>query len=172
MTHLHDVNSDMRLLKDHLRLQLALIRQFEASAPHLPRDIAAEHASEIHALVFPKSKEVWNGSYVYALELQNGNYYVGMSKNVADRLASHFSGIGALWTRKHPPQRVVEICVGDKDEERRKTLEYMQTYGWQRVRGSNWCRVEMFNPPPDIVVHQTSTSPIVARNCSTHDDSV
>lgn len=140
----------MQILKDHLRLQLALIRHHETSVPYLPPDVAKAQLAEIRAMVCPTNKDIWTGSYVYVLELEDHKFYVGMSKNLPDRLSSHFSGAGALWTKQFHPRRVVQVCTGDCKDERRLTLEYMKTYGWQNVRGSGWCRVEMMHPPPEL----------------------
>ena len=48
---------------------------------------------------------------VYVLELEGGNYYVGMSHNLSQRLAQHFSGNGAKWTKLHKPSFTYIYCL-------------------------------------------------------------
>ena len=84
--------------------------------------------------------------YTYVLLLQNGNFYVGSTGNIYIRMVDHFFDTerSSLWVREHgPPIRIVEICRNSSpDDEERKTLEYMDMFGWEKVRGSHWCKVE------------------------------
>jgi hypothetical protein len=55
----------------------------------------------------------------------------------------------SVWVREHGPvQRVLEIVEDSTaDDEKYKTLEYMSTFGWERVRGAGWCRSQMRAAP-------------------------
>lgn len=88
--------------------------------------------------------------YVYVLELEGGNFYVGYSGNLPNRLHQHFVGDGSLWTKKYKPLKVVEICLGNKMVEREKTLQWMQDKGYEKVRGYAWCSVQLESPPKDL----------------------
>lgn len=88
--------------------------------------------------------------YVYVLELEGGNFYIGTSANLPSRLHQHFVGDGSLWTKAHKPVKVVEICLGDKPIEKEKTLEYMKLMGFEKVRGYCWCSIHLENPPKDL----------------------
>ena len=88
--------------------------------------------------------------YVYVLELEGGNYYVGTSGTLPNRLHQHFVGDGSLWTKAHKPIKVVEICLGDKAIEKEKTLEWMKLKGFEKVRGWCWCSLKLDNPPKDL----------------------
>lgn len=44
--------------------------------------------------------------YLYTLELTEGKFYVGTTKNPDVRIASHYRGDGAAWTSAYPPLRV------------------------------------------------------------------
>lgn len=85
----------------------------------------------------------------YALQLDNGCFYVGRTTNLTQRLAQHLKighGKSALWVDKHGFKAVDYICIG-QDIERDLTLAYMQKYGWEKVRGANWRSIEMLRPP-------------------------
>jgi hypothetical protein len=66
-------------------------------------------------------------------------------------MEQHFTneGIsGAQWTRKYKALRVIEITSGMPYEfENDKTLECMQKYGWENVRGGSWCHPNMQESP-------------------------
>ncbi|KEQ21676.1 GIY-YIG nuclease family protein [Paenibacillus tyrfis] len=58
------------------------------------------------------------------------------------RLKKHFNGKGSVWTRQHPPIKIVEkIQLGEvtyskaEEVENEITLKYMKNYGWKNVRG-------------------------------------
>lgn len=88
--------------------------------------------------------------YVYVLELEGDNYYVGYSACLPNRIHQHFVGDGALWTRKHKPRKVVEIVLGDKSVEKKKTLEWMALKGYEKVRGFAWCHAVLDGPPKEL----------------------
>lgn len=86
--------------------------------------------------------------YIYVLLLEGGRYYVGKSRWPDWRLWQHTHGKGAQWTRLHPTVKRVYrypfYVVTEYDEDRledRVTIETMERYGWQNVRGGSWCEV-------------------------------
>lgn len=89
--------------------------------------------------------------FVYVLQLQDGKFYVGTTDNIYTRLMDHLtmSASSALWVKHHGPvQRVVEVCRNaGKSDELYKTLQYMSMFGWHNVRGSSYCKIQMFSPP-------------------------
>ena len=86
-------------------------------------------------------------SYVYVLELENQKYYVGYTENFNSRMVSHFGGNGSKWTKIHIPISIKEVFRGDKSNENDKTIDMMVKYGYENVRGGNYCKVEMFTQP-------------------------
>lgn len=80
---------------------------------------------------------------IYVLRLQGANFYVGLTLGLpANRIGQHGGKHGAAWTRMHPPIALVETidCRTTNKErafekENVVTWQYMQRYGWQRVRG-------------------------------------
>ena len=87
---------------------------------------------------------------VYTLECRDQRFYVGFSTDVLRRVAEHFFGRGALWTRLHPPTKVVEIVTGDRELENAKTIALMARFGWQNVRGGNYCSLVLKTMPPPL----------------------
>lgn len=85
--------------------------------------------------------------YVYVLQLEHGCYYVGISRNVDKRFASHQKGKGAVWTKAHRPISIIErrnTKLLDEAEagllENELTLQYAEQYGHTFVRGGGYCQ--------------------------------
>jgi predicted GIY-YIG superfamily endonuclease len=91
-------------------------------------------------------------SHVYVLGLAEHRIYVGFSDDLCCRIAQHFAGRGALWTRKYRPQTVLEVVEGDKAMEDAKTIQHMMLLWpqWDLVRGGKWCDEYMRLPPLPI----------------------
>lgn len=89
--------------------------------------------------------------FAYVLQLQNGKFYVGITDNIYQRLLDHKmrSPSAAVWVREHGPvTRVVQIIRNaPPDAETLLTLEFMDMFGYENVRGAGWCKLEMPNPP-------------------------
>ena len=92
--------------------------------------------------------------FVYVLELEGGNYYVGWSGDIQTRIASHFLGAGSKWTQLHKPICVQSVRPGCTMLETCMTVALMCKYGWERVRGGSYCNVEMAKPPACIAKAQ------------------
>lgn len=83
---------------------------------------------------------------LYVLELQNGKYYVGITKNVQSRFEEHCNGTGADYTRVYKPIRIVDIVntqlankVEAEDIENLHTIKWMILKGIDNVRGGEFC---------------------------------
>jgi len=86
-------------------------------------------------------------NYIYVLLLEDERYYVGRTTNILNRIEHHFTGYGALYTAKYKPLKVIEVVEElTREDERNKTLEIMNKYGWKKVRGSQWCSLEITEP--------------------------
>ena len=46
-------------------------------------------------------------AYMYILECSNGTYYTGSTKDIDRRLWEHQNGLGANYTKKHSPVKLV-----------------------------------------------------------------
>ena len=84
---------------------------------------------------------------IYVLKLGRGKYYVGLTRRNIDRIFDHLDGDGAAWTKKYPPvekKPILSFTEGLKESDEDKiTLQMMQKYGINNVRGGKWCRVKM-----------------------------
>jgi predicted GIY-YIG superfamily endonuclease len=87
-------------------------------------------------------------NYIYVLQLVEDRYYVGRTTNILNRIEQHFTGCGAaVYTKKYQPIKVIEIVEElSKYDERNKTIEIMNKYGWEKVRGAHWCSLEIKKP--------------------------
>ena len=88
--------------------------------------------------------------YVYILELEGNNWYVGFSQDLHTRIASHFLGSGSRWTRLHKPLSVYKVQLGDTILENCITIALMCKHSWEKVRGGSYTTVEMHKPPAAI----------------------
>ena len=95
-------------------------------------------------------QQSYQGS-VYVLRLQDRCWYVGYSADPETRIASHFLGRGAQWTRLHPPIAVNSLQPGDEKLENVVTIALMAKYGYKRVRGGRYLEVCMPCAPPPIL---------------------
>jgi hypothetical protein len=90
---------------------------------------------------------------LYILELEDDNYYVGITRNGLDnRITQHFTGNGAKWTKEYHPVSIHDYYMFNMDFdieflEDVITLEMMEEKGWKNVRGGSWCQVDMPRPP-------------------------
>lgn len=83
--------------------------------------------------------------WLYTLRLEKGKYYVGITsrKNPNDRINEHMNGFySAQWVKKYKPIEPIEVIdMGNitKEEAERleleRTLQYMEKFGHQNVRG-------------------------------------
>lgn len=90
---------------------------------------------------------------VYVLKLEDDCFYVGVSKypDVQQRIRHHISGVGsAWWTQLHRPLMTVEIRQLGRvtreealREENLTTLEYIDKYGVEVVKGGEVCSVPL-----------------------------
>ena len=85
---------------------------------------------------------------VYALELEEGKYYIGISYDLNKRYGQHCSGYGSKWTRLYKPIDIMEVSI--KESEKDMTLRYMRKYGYLNVRGAGWCKIELNSIPKPL----------------------
>lgn len=86
-------------------------------------------------------------NYIYVLKLLDQRYYIGRTSNIFKRIEEHFTNNGSIYTKMYKPEKVIEIQEEKTNEDEKiKTLQYMDMYGWQKVRGSYWCSLEIKKP--------------------------
>ena len=82
--------------------------------------------------------------FIYILQLQNGKYYIGKTSNTSFRLEQHFNADGSNWTKKYKPIKVIDIIPGCDDyDEDKYTIQYMEKYGVNNVRGGSFCEIKL-----------------------------
>ncbi len=87
--------------------------------------------------------ENWN---IYILELTNGKYYIGKTKKPTNRLNEHFSMNGSAWTKKYQPIKLVQFIENcNSFDEDKYTLQYMNVYGIDNVRGGSYTQINLDN---------------------------
>jgi predicted GIY-YIG superfamily endonuclease len=85
---------------------------------------------------------------LYVLQLENGKYYVGKSKDVMKRSQQHKTGNGSAWTGKYKPIKIVELRdLKDHHDENNTTKDYMKKYGIKNVRGGSYTQSDL---PDDV----------------------
>lgn len=108
---------------------------------------------------------------VYVLRLEGDHFYVGLTSGPpAIRIAQHGGKHGAAWTKLHPPVSLVEtIPLQGADEQRASefenvvTWQYMQRYGWQRVRGGYFTRCDEEETRKNLLAHGFFEAPPCRR---------
>lgn len=81
---------------------------------------------------------------LYVLQLADGKYYVGKTKDVKRRIEEHNKGAGSEWTRLHRPVKVIETRkLKDEHDENNTTKDYMKKYGVDNVRGGSYSQVDL-----------------------------
>ena len=84
-------------------------------------------------------------NYIYILKLEDKKYYVGKTKYIKNRINNHFTGNGALWTKKYKPIEVIEIINNCDDyDEDKYVFIMMNKYGIDNVRGGSFCNFKLF----------------------------
>lgn len=113
------------------------------------------------SIVLKKREQLRNNSRertvkLYALQLEDQCWYIGMSYDPVRRFVKHGTSKGAKWTRLHNPIRIHEtretgfniqdMAAKLEDD---MTLEYALKYGSDKVRGGGYCQ---FKPLwPDLI---------------------
>jgi predicted GIY-YIG superfamily endonuclease len=89
---------------------------------------------------------------IYILELQENKWYIGKTyKKVKERFQEHLDGKGSSWTSKYKPIKIhhtIDTCGHVKGaeywQENALTLEYMEEYGIENVRGGSYTNVVLY----------------------------
>lgn len=90
--------------------------------------------------------------YIYILELENGKYYVGRTKNLDERYSQHLNGTGSAWTKKYPPIRRIQVVDNaDIYDEDKYTKICMAQYGINNVRGGAYTQI-MLTPEQQSLI--------------------
>jgi putative endonuclease len=100
-------------------------------------------------------------SYTYILECANGQYYVGSTTDLERRLQEHQAGLGARFTKKHLPVRLV-YCEEYQSVEQAFYRE-RQLHGWSRAKKEALIKGE-FERLPELSASRTSATDSSKKN--------
>lgn len=103
---------------------------------------------EINKRLQPASLAYENKPFIlYVLQLENNNWYIGITRNLDRRYKRHYKGKGAMWTKRHKPIAIYYTKQLDTTSEAEAsyyedelTLEYANNYGTHCVRGGGYCQ--------------------------------
>ncbi|WP_226036130.1 GIY-YIG nuclease family protein [Aquibacillus saliphilus] len=92
--------------------------------------------------------------WVYVLELEDDNYYVGQTDDLEKRIKKHGTKKGAQWTQIYKPISTIHkidagICTEFEafKKENEITILMMNKYGWEKVRGGD------FSSPNELTIY-------------------
>jgi predicted GIY-YIG superfamily endonuclease len=97
--------------------------------------------------------------YIYVFECVSGKYYIGCTTNPKRRRIEHERGVACAWTTEHLVKNLIYLeKQSSEHDEDNLTLEYMQKYGIDNVRGGTWSQIELpeytRKTIQDILVHR------------------
>ena len=82
--------------------------------------------------------------FIYILQLEKEKYYIGKTINPSFRLDQHFNSDGSNWTKKYKPLKVINIISNCDDyDEDKYTIQFMEKYGINNVRGGSFCEIKL-----------------------------
>jgi hypothetical protein len=104
--------------------------------------------------------------FIYVLLLEKGKYYVGKTNNPNFRLNSHFNFNGSAFTKKYKPLKILEIKPNCDDyDEDKITLQYMNKYGINNVRGGSFCSIKLDKSAINVINKMNNSSNDKCFNC-------
>ncbi len=104
---------------------------------------------------------------IYILLLENNNYYVGKTNREGDeRILEHFAGNGSKFTQKYKPLKVLhKINDNSKYAELNHTLDTMEKYGIDNVRGNTFTNIELSYFEKKFIIDLINSKKNACYNC-------
>ena len=104
---------------------------------------------------------------LYVLQLENGKYYVGKSKDAMKRFDEHKSGSGSAWTSKYKPVRMIEVRdLKDHHDENNVTKDLMKKHGINNVRGGSYTQVNLSEDVESVLQKEMMGNADVCYKCN------
>lgn len=104
-------------------------------------------------------------SIIYVLELEDGYFYVGKTKNLERRIQEHKSGEGSSWTKLHPFVCLLETIKGDALVEDMMVKKYMLTEGIEKVRGGSYSTTRLTQTQTETLSRELRGATDVCFRC-------
>jgi predicted GIY-YIG superfamily endonuclease len=87
---------------------------------------------------------------IYILKLEDNKFYVGQAKNIENRFKQHLKGRqSSEWTKLYKPLEIIKVYETKFNNiseampfENRITINCMKKYGWENVRGGDFCSLD------------------------------
>ena len=96
-----------------------------------------------------KTRAVVTPYYLYLLECEDGTLYTGVALDLEKRFVQHLLGLGAAYTRSHPPRRVLACrCYPSKG------LALSAEYALKQIRREQ--KLQFFKPHEQLAGMQLS----------------
>ena len=90
--------------------------------------------------------------YIYILKLESKKWYIGISENIENRINNHIKGKGSRWTNIYKPLKLIKSYkIKDLHDEDKVTIEYMEKYGINNVRGGSFCNIELSEAEKEVL---------------------
>jgi predicted GIY-YIG superfamily endonuclease len=90
--------------------------------------------------------------YIYVIKQEGDRYYIGVTNNIEKRYNEHMIGNGSIWTKRYKPISIERSEIKRyKYEEDIMTLEYMNKYGINNVRGGSFCQMILTNEEKKVI---------------------
>lgn len=137
------INNEPMVIQEQINNLNKEIKELKAKKKALNKQLQKMGARPIRSAYFDKP------ILIYILELENGCWYIGCTRNLEKRFTSHKRGKGALWTKANKPIKIHETretgLNSDSEAgllEDQVTLEYARKYGIEKVRGGGYCQTK------------------------------
>ena len=103
---------------------------------------------------------------IYTLKLTHGKYYVGKTNQPISRILQHFTKSGSGWTKRFHPVEIMEVMSHCNDfDEDRVTLQYMDKYGIDNVRGGSFVKMKLSESEKKVIQTMIASQNDRCHNC-------
>jgi hypothetical protein len=108
-----------------------------------------------------------NTKGVYVLELKDGKYYVGESRDIRYRMWTHVNLNGPAWTQKYGVIKRITTITNEMNTfwELNETLEQMKLRGIENVRGSMFSNIQLTREQRGLAAQLVCEKEGLCRKC-------
>ena len=97
-------------------------------------------------------QDIKERKFIYVIKQEGERYYIGVTNNIKKRYNEHITGNGSIWTKTYKPVSLEKCEIKKyKYEEDLTTLEYMNKYGIEKVRGGSFCQLILPNVEKNVI---------------------
>ena len=103
---------------------------------------------------------------IYILKLENNKYYIGKTYQSENKLKQYFNSPCSVWRKQYKPVKVLEFIDNcNKCDEDKYTLEYMEKYGINKVRGGSYRETKLNEKQIETIKKMISCIDTINNNC-------